>query len=127
MAGNTTFVEAQLLTRAAPTLATEGQALKDFTALTVVLEAESGQTLSGAGSLHAYFYDIDVGAWVRMPDLDLLVTASGVRRVAYSAFQVIGPRNSRIMFACNAVTASGGTTATVYQLGFNPDVKEVYP
>jgi hypothetical protein len=125
----TTFSESQLLTRAAPTLATEGQALKDLSSVTVIVEANTSQTLSGAGSLLAYIYDASPGApaaWVRMPAMDLSVSTSGVQRMAFPAVTVTGARNARLLYAASGVTVSSGTTVTVYQLGFAPGMAASY-
>jgi hypothetical protein len=103
-----------LLTRAAPTVITEGLSLEDSYAFRVSLSAESGQTLSGAGTLRAYIWDTDDAAWIRSPDLDLVIgaTHAGVRRVVWPDQEVMVP-SGRMLYACDGVTASGGTTATV--------------
>jgi len=115
-----TFQESQILTRAAPTLATEGQALLDLSAITVVVSAELTRTLSGSGTLNAYLYDVDVGRWARCPGLDLTITISGVQDQAFPALLVAGARNSRVLWAASGVTVSGGTTVQISQLGYIP-------
>lgn len=125
MSADTSYIEVQALTRAVPTLATEGQALKNFQALTIQAVAANGQTLS-AGTLNAWFYDPVVAVWARVPALDLVIATSGVQSVAWPALPVIGPRNARYLWATSGLTVSGGTTVTVYQLGFAPVVGDVY-
>lgn len=121
----TLFTESQTLTRAAPTLSTEGQEIKGFSSLTVVVEAESGQTITG-GTLKAYCYDPDLAFWFPIPAMDRTLTSVSSRRYGFAALDVVGPRNSRVLFAASAVTVSGGTTVTVYQLGFKPKVADIY-
>lgn len=119
-----TYSSSQNLTGSAPTLSTDGQAIRDLAAITVILETATpaSQTLAGGGTLKCYIYDAadqGPGAWSRCPDLDLTVPsgASGEARVAFQAIQVIGPRAARIKWIPSSVTVSAGTTVTVYQLG----------
>jgi hypothetical protein len=111
----TVFTESQALTRAAPTLATEGILLGGReTGLRVVLSAEDTRTLSGAGTLRCYYYDNTLAAWIRNPDLDISITAShaSVRRVAFPDQAIFVP-NGRILYAADSVTVSAGTTVDV--------------
>jgi hypothetical protein len=80
----------------------------------VRLEADTGQTLSGAGTLRAYRYDFSGAAWVRVAELDLTVPAgaSGLRRYAYGD-RVTAMRSGCVLYAADGVTVSGGTV-TVY-------------
>lgn len=115
--GTDVYYEDQALTRTVPTTdATEGAPLKDAHAFTVVIEANSTKTLSGAGSLDAYVYDDTVAAWIPCPELTINVVTSSVRRASYN-FVVAGSRPlSRVQFAANSITVSGGTTVRVYIL-----------
>lgn len=105
--------EAQALTRAAPTVSClaatpEGMDLRSVRGYRLMVEADSGQTLSGAGNLRAYYYDFTVGAWARTPELDVAVTLTGVRRQAYA--DVTSPvRTGCVLYAADTVTVSGGT------------------
>lgn len=103
--------------RAAPTLSTDGVDLGGVTSITVIIEAEAAQTLSGAGSMLCYVYDSAIAAWVRCPESDLTVPAgaSGLRRIAWADREVIAPRG-RILYATSSVTISGGTTVVAYVL-----------
>lgn len=103
--------ESQILTRAAPTLVTEGMELRDIVAIRVAIDAGSGQTLSGAGSLLCYLWDNDDARWKRCPDLDLSVTSSGIRDMVFGE-QDVPVGSGRILFATSGVTVSAGTTAT---------------
>lgn len=114
-AGNA-WVESQALTRAAPTASTDGVPLDGLSSLTVVVEANSAQTLTG-GALAAYLWDDAVAGWTRCAELDWTVTPTAVRRASVN-FTLPGVRRgARILFATVAVTVSGGTTANVYILG----------
>lgn len=113
--------ESMLLTASAPSGATDGQPLKDLKAITVVVEAESTRTLSGAGTLLCYILDPSVHAteWTPLPAMNLTVSGSGNRRMSFPAVDVVGPRNGRVKWVASGVTVSAGTTVTVYQLGHN--------
>lgn len=108
--------EAQALTRAAPTascLATsspEGMDWRNVRGFYVRLEADTGQTLSGAGTLRAYRYDFSGAAWVRVAELDLTVPAgaSGLRRYAWGE-RATYMRSGCVLYAADGVTVSGGT------------------
>ena len=117
VSGQLAFYEDQDLTDTVPTTtATEGAPLRDADSFTVVVEANSGQTLSGAGTLVGYIYDTDVAAWVPCPELNATVATSGVRRAAYN-YVVEGARaGTRVQFAASGVTVSGGTQVRVFLL-----------
>jgi hypothetical protein len=103
-------------TGSAPSGATDGQPLRDLAAVTVIVAADSGQTLSGAGTLQCYVYDAVTALWSRMPGADLSVGTASVRSLAFPALEVIGPRASRIKWVPASVTISSGSV-TVHQLG----------
>ncbi len=110
--------ETQSLTRAAPTLSTEGVSTSNAASITFVLEAVTG-TLSGGGSLAIWVYDLwdgTNGAWAPFPARDITVPAacSGKARCVLEAYTVDGPRlNQRWLAATSGVTVSSGTTVTV--------------
>ncbi len=116
--GRNGWYEDQLLTRAAPTTSTaDGVPLDTLDALTLIVQADSGATLSGGGTLDAYVYDSYPAIWVRCPELDVTSISSAVRQASYN-FLVAGSKpGSRVMWKCTSVTASAGTTARVYILG----------
>jgi hypothetical protein len=112
------WYEDQALTRTAPSAATDGIPLHDLQGVMVVVEANSAQTLSGAGSLRAYVYDPIVAAWFRVPALDLSVNSASIRRMGFESEQIAGLRRAtRLDYATDSVTVSGGTTVRVYVLG----------
>lgn len=116
--GRNAFYEDQDLTRAAPTTSTaDGVSLLGLDAITVVVEANASQTLSGGGTLRGYLYDDYLGAWFRCAELDVTsITPSSVRRAAFN-FVVSGARaTSRVMWAADSVTVSSGTQVRVYLL-----------
>lgn len=102
--------EAQVLTRAAPTVVTEGMPLGDVTGLRVMVSAASGQTLSGAGSLQAYGWDNDLARWLRVPDLDLTIPATcASKRDCRWADLDVPVQSGRLLYAATGVTVSSGT------------------
>lgn len=106
--------EGQILTRAAPTLVTEGLSLRDVAGFRVTVCAEATRTLSGAGTLLAYVWDNALAAWVRNKPLDLALASveTGVRCAAFPDFETT-VASGRVLYATSAVTVSAGTTATV--------------
>lgn len=102
-------------TEPAPTLSTQGQSLVGLKGVSVTVEADSGQTLSGAGTLQAYTWDPVAAGWARNPDLDLPVTVSAARRQSFLGIWVPAP-TGRIAYAPNGVTVSAGGV-TVYTTG----------
>lgn len=103
-------------TEAAPTLVTAGVAL-NMVAFTLTAEADSGQTLSGAGTWQAYLWIESAGGWARAPDLDVTVGVTTLRRQAWAGFTVAG-RRGRIAYAPSGVTvSSGGNTLYVQWAG----------
>jgi hypothetical protein len=108
--------EAQALTRSAPTASClaasspEGMDWRSVRGFYVRLEADSGQTLSGAGDLRAWRYDFTDAAWVRVPELDLAVPAgaSGLRRYGWGERSTV-VRTGCVLYAADSVTVSSGT------------------
>ena len=119
--------EAQSTTRSAPALAdfttTSGSSigksldLANLLGFRVMVCAESGQTLSGAGNLRAYLLDLRDGLVKRNPSIDLAVTASSVRCQVFPDQEVLIPYDL-VMYAADGVTVSGGTTVTVQLRGW---------
>jgi hypothetical protein len=97
----------------APTLATEGLSLTAggiaLKGLGLTAEADTGQTFTAtpSGTLQAYLYDDVAAAWVRVPDLDVSVTATSLRRQGWQGFTVLAARG-RIAFVPVSVTLSSG-------------------
>lgn len=108
--------ETQALTRAAPTLATEGVSLARVTAYRITVCAPAGQTLTG-GSVVPWVYQdrMSTPEWAKGdPSLALTVPASAPARCQiFKDIQVFVPFH-RVLFATSAVTLSGtGTDVTV--------------
>lgn len=97
-------------TGAAPTLATDGRTLVNGSGVKVRLCADSGQTLSGAGTLDVYFFDEDDSLWALVPSLAITVpaAASGDRCVVVLTDAVTTVPTGRVAVVPNAVTLSGG-------------------
>ena len=107
--------ESQALTRAAPTgscldTSAVGMMLKQARAFRVMLEAPSGQTLTG-GKLEAWYYDWGPGVWYRNPANDLAVT-SGLSAQAWEDLPAyVG--TGCVLYATAGVTVSSGSAVTV--------------
>lgn len=114
--GRDAYVETQILTRAAPTTSTaDGVPLTGLVTLTVVVQADSGTTITG-GTMRGYMYDEYVASWFRCAELDF-TPGTGVRRSSAN-FVVEGNRStSRVLWATDTVTVGAGTTVEVYILG----------
>lgn len=117
-----TFIEMQPLTRSPPTLPTEGQPLKPFRggAVTVVVEAPEGQTLSAGGRMECWVWDDVVNGWCRLksPGIDCAITVNGIRRQMFPSVMMSTPRDGKILWASNGIVTSGGTGIKLYQLGY---------
>lgn len=108
-------------TGSAPSGATDGQSLEDLVAVSVVASADSGQTLSGAGTLQCYLYDPVIARWSRAPALDLSCNTASIRDLTFPVMEVLGPRGGRVKWVPASVTISSGGV-TVHQLGHNKRV-----
>jgi hypothetical protein len=78
----------------------------------VTVCADSGQTLSGAGTVTAYVRDAQVALWSAIPDLNFTVTSSARRCQTFTGVAVAYP-TGRITWVPTGVTVSGGGV-TVY-------------
>lgn len=106
-----TLVSNQPLSNSAPTAASEGMSLGGVRGFRVSVCAQVGQTLSGTGTLLAYWYDSVAALWMRNPALDWSVTATGVRCQVFPDQRVVAASAGRVFYATSALTVSGGTTA----------------
>jgi hypothetical protein len=83
----------------------------------VMVYAQAAATLSGAGTLRAWYYSSALAFWQRTPDLDLpvTVTAATSRGQVWQDIELLVDfgAGDRALWACDAVTASAGTQATV--------------
>ena len=110
--------ESQALTRPAPTasclasVSPEGMDLRYVRGYRVSVAAESGQTLSGTGTLRAYHYDFTLGSWARTPALDVTLSTSGVRTIWLPDAATL-VRSGSVLDAADTVGVSGGTTVTL--------------
>lgn len=93
-------------------------------AVRVSVLANSGQTLSGGGTLDCWIYDDAQTFWFRLPELDLQVNWPGpgsttVRRGRMFPGIRIPPRlGGRVLWVANGITVSGGTDVLVRIDGF---------
>lgn len=102
---------------AAPSAASDGISLQYATGLRLRLCADSGQTLSGAGTLSAYVRDETDGIWTRVPALDKTVpaSASGLRCVGWDENVVQLPYGAAV-YVATGVTLSGGNIAVAHYI-----------
>lgn len=109
-------------TRAAPSATPvdgtvgSGMKMNFVTGAYVSLCAANGQTLSGAGTLDAYYYDLGAALWMRDPDLDLTVSVTGTscggaacRCQIWPDFDVAAVKGGYVLFATTGITVSAGT------------------
>lgn len=109
LAGDAAFSEAQALTRTDPSSGTDGMLIQTSRGFRVSVCADSGQTLSGAGTLKAWWYHPSALVWMRNPSLDLTVSASSVRCQVFPDQRITAFIGGRIIYAASAVTVSSGT------------------
>jgi hypothetical protein len=101
-----------------------GATISDAMGYHVVVEADSGQTLSGAGALRAYVWNPFSGVWGRAPALDLATTTASVRGLALGNLAIFAPRG-RIAFVPNGVTLSSGSLTIYINVSFDKDGRAV--
>lgn len=109
----------QTTSDSAPSAGTDGMSLQSVAGFKVTLEADSGQTLSGAGTLTCFTWDDLIAGWARYSDGDITVPAAVASNRRYGAvpFQVLAPRG-RIAFITSGITVSGGSL-TIYMIASN--------
>lgn len=96
----------------APSGATAGAELSGTDQVSVFVEADSGQTLSGAGSLLCYVYNDVSTVWARTSDCDLVVTASSVRGQGFLPMRT-APRGRVTWLPSGVTISSGGVTVYI--------------
>lgn len=108
------YVTTQNLTGSAPSATTDGYSLGDLVTYQMSVCAQSGATLSGAGTLQAYVYSSAQAAWTRSPALDLTVNVSAATAQCQAWLNLpVYVHSGRIKYVPNAVTVSAGTTVSV--------------
>lgn len=106
------WTEPQAITRPAPTISClaavpEGMDLRNVRGYRLMIEADSGQTLTGSGNLRAWYYDFGLGAWMRTPALDVAVTLTATRRQGFADVTTV-VRTGCVLYAADTVGVSGG-------------------
>ncbi len=96
-----------------PTSATDGLSLRGVCGLRATVSAESGQTLSGAGTIKFWYYDTTLATprWMLNQDLSVNVTSTKRDAVLQDYSVLVG--YGRVYLEAVSVTASGGTTLVV--------------
>jgi hypothetical protein len=114
------LVEAQNLTRAAPTLVTEGidgMRMIAFTVVLVPVTTPGTATLSGGGTIDLWFRDTTAGWYLADPvKFSWSLAGCAGKTSCANTFEMLQPRG-RILPAANGVTVSAGTQVTVRILG----------
>jgi hypothetical protein len=114
--GGRTAKGTQTTTDTAPThLSGDGVNLNDVAGFSVTVEADAGQTFSGAaGSLKAWFDDDALADVSYTPELDLTLPAGAVgqRRISFTGFTVASPRGYLAHIASGLQVTGGGITVT---------------
>lgn len=103
--------ETQALSRAAPTLATEGMNLNGVVGYQVTISAPVGQTITG-GTLQCYFMSTLTARWARCPASFDLTPSTAVRDWTSPSFTVVVGMG-RLLYAATSITISAGSTVVV--------------
>lgn len=100
----------------APTLSSQGLDLQDLQGYVVTVAADApDKTLTGTGTLLCYVYDAEVGAWSRLPDLDITVSTGSIRVLSFTGIWVAAARG-RVAYVPSSVAVSSGGV-TIYLAG----------
>lgn len=100
-----------------PTAVTDGVSIAGQTGARVILSAEPGRTLSGAGTLKVWLYDGTFGdagqGWYLNQNVSFSVTGTS-RQLVFEDLQILaGGHGQRMYVEAVSVTVSGGTTVSV--------------
>lgn len=103
-------------TGSAPNATTDGATLAQLRAMSIRLCADSGQTLSGAGTLDVYSMDEADSIWSIVPDLEITLDAkvNGKRCAVVLSDRETPLGTNRVAVVPNAVTLSGGNLTIIY-------------
>ncbi len=103
-----------------PTAAADGVVIGSTNKLRIVLSAASGQTLSGAGTLRVWFYDVGLARWVKNQNVSFTVTQSAVRDAVFENLDLGGGPTQRVYIEAVSVTSSGGALTVTLQTWRQP-------
>lgn len=105
------WTEAQALTRAAPTVVTEGLPLVDVAGFRILVCPAANQALSGACTEKLWLWDNDIAAWVRSTTLDRSFSVTGLGNgVCWGSDDIPTVAGSgRVLAASSGCTVTGGT------------------
>jgi len=101
-----------------------GAVIGDSQGYSVFIEADSAQTLSGAGSLKAYVWNPISGVWARAPGSDLATTTASVRGLAVLNQAVYAGRG-RVAYLPSGVTMSSGGLTVYINVSYDKDGRAV--
>lgn len=77
----------------------------------VFIEADSGQTLSGSGTLKVAVYNEQAKAWGEVPDLAISPTVASARYQGFAAIWVADSSGRIAVYPVSLGVSSGGLTA----------------
>lgn len=96
----------------APTLATQGWQVNVCPkGITLFICADSGQTLSGSGSVKVYLYNPTAALWGETPDLALSPTVASARCQGFSGIWTVVNTGRFAAVPVSVGVSSGGFTA----------------
>lgn len=100
------------VTGAAPALPTDGMDIGSLLGWVATVSCPSGQTLSAAGTVRVWRYNIALARWAHSPalDLDLTLLTAGVTRDASSDDHEVSVPYARVYLQPVGVTFSGGSS-----------------
>jgi hypothetical protein len=79
----------------------------------VFIAADSGQTLSGSGTVQVHIYDANLAIWGQVIDLALLPTAATVRGQGFAGIWAVVTGGRLAVVPVSVGVSSGGFTAHV--------------
>jgi len=107
----------------------DGIDLAQTKAVSVTIQANPNQTLSGGGALWCWILDqsLPTPAWARCPELDLSmawpatngVTATVKQTRVFPSLRIPVRGGNRLIYAPQSVTVSGGTDVLIKIVGFD--------
>jgi hypothetical protein len=101
-----------------------GAILSDAKGFYVTVEADSGQTLSGAGSLLCHLWNPISGVWARCPDMDFTVSIASKRGMGFLGAEVVSGRG-RVAYVPSGVTFSSGGLTIYINVAYDKDGRAV--
>lgn len=106
--------ESQILTRAAPTLVTEGLPIFKVRRVRCTVSAPAADTLTAVGTMLGWLWIPGLARWSRCPSLDFAISVGGVRDFTGPAMDAeldeLAPAGAgavRVMWSTNGIVTAG--------------------